>query len=240
MRVFVPAAAQPGESLALPHEEALHVTRVLRLGEGDTLRVFNGRGGEWQARITVAGKSAVHIATGDAATAARETRVRYTVALAALKGDGTDEALRDAVMMGATALRPFVSARSEAVAALRGARLERWQRVVVSAAKQSGRAVVPPVSAPVTFAALVAEGGDALRVLLVEPAIARVCVVPADLPAPAAVTLAVGPEGGWTGDEVALAEQAGWTLMQLGGRTLRATTTPLAALAACQAVWRDD
>lgn len=240
VRVFVPAAAHAGESLALPEDEAGHVTRVLRLGVGDALRVFNGRGGEWHARITAAGKAGVTVATGDAAPSARETRVRYTVALAALKGDGTDEALRDAVMMGAAAVRPFVSTRSEAVAALRGARLERWQRVAVSAAKQCGRAVVPVISPPVTFAALVAEDGDGLRLLLVEPALARPTVLMADVPEPAAVTLAVGPEGGWTGDEVALAERAGWTLTGLGGRTLRATSAPLAALAACQAVWRDD
>lgn len=240
VRVFVPAASQPGQSLALPDDEAGHVTRVLRLGAGDVLRVFNGRGGEWQARITAAGKSGVTVDTGEAAPSARETRVRYTVALAALKGDGTDEALRDAVMMGASTLRPFVAARSEAAAALRGTRLERWRRVAVSAAKQCGRAVVPAVSAPVSFASLIADHGDALRVLLVEPALGRTVVRPADLPAPPAVTLAVGPEGGWTEDEVTMAERAGWTLMGLGGRTLRAVSAPLAALAACQAVWRDE
>jgi len=241
-RVFVPEALQAGVQLALPAEEAAHVARVLRLGPGDRLRVFNGRGGEWLAQVETASKAAVTVTLLDAVPAARETRVRYTVALALLKGDGTDEAIRDVVMMGATAVRPFVAARSEVslAAAARGHRHERWQRVAVSSAKQCGRAVVPEVGAPVTFADLLARPTDGVGMLLVEPSAGPGPVALADVAPPAAVTLAVGPEGGWTGDEVARAVEAGWMRVRLGGRTLRATSAPLAALAACQAVWRDE
>ncbi len=124
-----------------------------------------------------------------------------------LKGDGTDEAIRDAVMMGASrgaAVRggalgdrrsraPLRDDRRAAVAAGGGG----------SAAKQCGRAVVPEMAAPVPFAALLAapvRGHRAL--LLVEPSAGRVTSALAEVPAPAAVTLAVGPEGGWTDDEV--------------------------------------
>ena len=242
VRIFVPDAAQPGEQLALPAEEAAHVARVLRLVRGDSLRVFNGRGGEWLARVESCSKAAVTVIVLEAAAPARETRVRYTIALALLKGDGTDEAIRDAVMMGAAAVLPFVAARSEvsAAAAQRGHRRDRWQRVAVSSAKQCGRAVVPAVDAPVTFDQVLAGSVDGLRLLLVEPGAGDGTVVLADVPAPGSATLAVGPEGGWTTAEVARAGNAGWMLVRLGGRTLRATSAPLAALAACQAVWRDD
>jgi 16S rRNA (uracil1498-N3)-methyltransferase len=242
VRAFLPDATQSGEQLALSPDAAAHVTRVLRLAVGDDLRVFNGRGGEWQARVVASSKASVVVAVLEAAAPARETRVRYTMALALLKGDGTDEAIRDVVMIGAAAVCPFVSARSEvsAVAALRASRLERWQRVAVSAATQCGRAVVPEVAAPVTFEAMIAAPADGVRLFFVEPAAGGSTVVLADVPAPAAVTLAIGPEGGWTAEEVASAASAGWRLVSLGGRTLRATSAPLAAVAACQAVWRDE
>ncbi len=242
VRVLVPEVSQSGLHLPLPADEAAHVARVLRLVPGDRLRVFNGRGGEWLARVATSTKASVTVEVLEAAMPGSETRVRYTMAVALLKGDGTDEAIRDAVMMGVATVMPFVAERSEigAAAALRGHRVERWRRVAVSSAKQCGRAVVPEVGAPVTFAALLAAPAREPRVLLVEPSAGRVTAALADLPAPAAVTLAVGPEGGWTDDEVARAEQAGWILMGLGGRTLRAVSAPLAALAACQAVWRDE
>ena len=238
----MPDASAPGEQLALPAEEAAHVARVLRLITGDSLRVFNGRGGEWTATITACARSAVTVVLSAAVTPAREPRVRYTVALALLKGDGTDEAIRDAVMMGAALVRPFAAAHGEVSlsAALRGHRLERWRRVAVASAKQCGRAVVPEVDAPVEFGAIAAAAAAELRLLLVEPSASLATVTMAELPAPAAVTLAIGPEGGWAPGEVALAGRKGWRLTSLGGRTLRATSAPLAALAACQAVWRDD
>ncbi len=241
-RVLVPEATQTGEQLELPPEEATHVARVLRLSAGDRLRVFNGRGGEWAATVIARTRATVTVSLAEPVASARETRVRYTVALAVLKGDGTDDAIRDAVMMGASSLRPFVSARSDvtAIAALRGNRLDRWNRVAASSAKQCGRALVPEIAAPVELHALVGAPLPGLRLWLVEPAVARVATAMADVPAPESATLAVGPEGGWTTEEVALAEREGWLLVGLGGRTLRATSAPLAALAACQAVWRDE
>jgi 16S rRNA (uracil1498-N3)-methyltransferase len=241
VRVFVPEASGPGEQLALPAEEAAHVSRVLRLVTGDSLRVFNGRGGEWAATVAQCTRSSVTVSVAGAVTPAPETRVRYTVALALLKGDGTDEAIRDAVMLGAALVRPFVAARGELSmsAALRGHRLDRWRRVAIASAKQCGRAVVPEIAAPVTFGVVAAAAGPALRLLLAEPSASAATMALADVPTPAAVTLAIGPEGGWTPDEVALAVHEGWLLASLGARTLRATSAPLAALAACQAVWRD-
>ena len=242
MRVFVPDAAGPGAPLALPPDEAAHVSRVLRLATGDVLRVFNGRGEEWAAVVTACARSSVTLSLTAAVTPARETRVRYCMALALLKGDGTDEAIRDAVMMGAALLRPFVAERGEVsmTAALRGHRLDRWRRVAVASAKQCGRAVVPDIAAPVAFGEIATSPHVELRVLLVEPSAAPTTVALAGLPRSAAVTLAIGPEGGWSPDELALAGREGWVLASLGGRTLRATSAPLAALAACQAVWGDD
>jgi 16S rRNA (uracil1498-N3)-methyltransferase len=163
-----------------------------------------------------------------------------------LKGDKMDDVVRDAVMIGATAIQPIVTTRSEAtVAALeRGNRCDRWSRVAVSSAKQCGRAVVPPVLDPISFDALT----DALRrltlpepaLMLVEPSAGggAVSLPDVDAAAPREATLVVGPEGGWTPEEVERAA-AVCRLVTLGGRTLRADAMATVAIAALFAVWKE-
>ncbi len=240
-RVLAPDAAAEGQTITLSPDESTHVGRVLRLGAGDDVRVFDGRGREWAATITSGGVSRVTAVLGTPVVPAAEPRVRYVLAPAVLKGDGTDEVIRDAVMMGAAQVRPFVAARSEARLAtlLKAERHARWARVSVASAKQCGRAVVPPVEPPVTFAEIVAATEPPLRLLLVEPGVSVEATRLAALPRPAAVTLAIGPEGGWADDEIQAARARGWTPVQLGARTVRAVSMALVALAACQAVWDD-
>lgn len=238
--MLAPDAAAVGQTLALSDDESAHVARVLRLGAGDALRVFDGRGREWDARIVETSRTRVSVVVGAPAVPAPETRVRYTVALAVLKGDGTDAMVRDAVMMGAVRVCPFVSTRTEVRLATleRGERHERWRRIAVAAAKQCGRAVVPEVDVPATFADVVAAvDSDAARLLLVEPSLDIAARPVGSFAAPDAATLAIGPEGGWTPAEVAAALDRGWIATQLGSRRLRATSMALVALAACQAVW---
>lgn len=240
-RVFAPGADRAGDTVVLGDDEAAHLTRVRRLGAGAAVRVFDGAGREWHGTIQAAGKRGVTVTLGEAAEPVPEPRVVYTLAVAVLKGDATDDAVRDAVMLGVSAIRPFVATRSEVSLATltRATRVERWTRIAVASAKQCGRAVVPRVCDPVAFEALVDQDAAGCRLLLTEPGAARDARAIADIAAPAAATLAIGPEGGWTPAEVTAAERAGWTAVQLGGRVLRAVSAPLVALAACQAVWRE-
>ena len=223
-RVLAPDAHAEGQTLALAADEAAHLGRVLRLRAGDAVRVFDGRGHEWRAIVASARGAAVTVTLG---------------APAVLKGDGTDDVIRDAVMLGAARLMPFVAARSETRLATvrRGERSARWQRIAVAAAKQCGRAVVPAIDPVVDFGAVVTAAADEVRLLLVEPALAADARPITSVPPPAAVTLAIGPEGGWTEAEVADARRLGWTAVRLGARTVRAAAMALVVLAACQAVW---
>jgi 16S rRNA (uracil1498-N3)-methyltransferase len=241
-RVHAADADASGQTLALSDGESAHVGRVLRLGVGDAVRVFDGRGREWHARIVAAARGRVEVELGATVTPAPEPRVRYTVAMAVLKGDGTDETIRDAVMMGAVRLRPFVAARSEVSlnALARAHRHARWQRIALASVKQCGRALVPVIDAPGGLDPLLDDPTDPLRALLVEPACTAAAVAFAALPPPSAVTLAIGPEGGWTADEVTRAVERGWRPVRLGPRTLRASAMALAALAGCQALWEGD
>jgi 16S rRNA (uracil1498-N3)-methyltransferase len=240
-RVLAPDAEATGQTITLAADESAHVGRVLRLAAGDAVRVFDGRGREWAATIQSGGATRVTVTLTAPVVPAAESVVRYVVAPAVLKGDATDDVIRDAVMLGAAQLRPFVATRSEVRLATltRAGRDARWARIAVAAAKQCGRAVVPPVDAAVAFDALVTSAETPLRLLLVEPSLAGEATSLRAIARPAAVTLAIGPEGGWTVDEVALAMTHGWTAVRLGGRTVRAASMALVALAACQAVWDD-
>ena len=237
-RFFAPAAGVPGDRILLPVDEAEHLTRVLRLSSGDRVRVFNGRGAEFEAVVDAADRDGVRLTLGAPCTPAPEPRVAITLAQAALKGDKMDDVVRDAVMIGVAAILPVVTARTEiSVAALtRSRRRERWERIAVSSAKQCGRAVVPLIAEPSQFDLHVALSESTFPspvFVLVEPNMAGgVPLGELDTTTiPARATLVVGPEGGWTADEVHAASALG-SLITLGGRTLRADATALVALAA--------
>jgi 16S rRNA (uracil1498-N3)-methyltransferase len=235
----------PGDEIvSLPREEGEHLTRVLRLGVGDTVAVFDGRGREFVGRVASAVRRDVRVQLVSRAVAAEEPQVALTLAQAVLKTDRMDEVVRDAVMMGASAVQPIVSKRTEAtVAALvRGARVDRWRRVALASVKQSRRAVLPDVRMPLTLETFLEEPAPALRLMLVEPG-ATAQVEPLSsiqkIPTPTDASLLVGPEGGWTGQECAAAAAHGVRLVTLGHRTLRADAVPVAAISVLQFLWGD-
>jgi 16S rRNA (uracil1498-N3)-methyltransferase len=243
-RFYAPDAHTTGALVALPAEEGAHLTRVLRLRPGDEVRVFDGGGREFAAVVEDAAKAGVRVRIGAAVEPAPERGVAVTLAQAVLKGDKMDDVVRDAAMMGVSAVQPVVSARSETtVSALaRGRRRERWERVTVASIKQCGRAVLPAVLPPCTLDSLMGGlrqvGPAATAIMLVEPSASAVADPLRELALPPrrAVTLIVGPEGGWTAAEIAAAEDL-CCLVTLRGPTLRADAMPVVALAAVFAKW---
>ena len=245
-RFHAPDAQASGDVVVLPAEEGEHLTRVLRLKAGDPLRVFNGRGGEFDAVVEQAGKGGVLVRVGAAQRPAPEPRVAITLAQAALKGDKMDDVVRDAVMLGVAAFQPVITARAETTRATleRGRRRERWERIAVSSAKQCGRATVPAILEPIEFGDLV----DALAkmmlplpaLMLVEPGTGRetTSLSELDLAPQRGATVLIGPEGGWTPEEIDRAA-AVCRLVTCGGRTLRADAMPVVALAGLFTIWRE-
>jgi 16S rRNA (uracil1498-N3)-methyltransferase len=242
-RFYLPDAHASGDVAALPEEEARHLTRVLRLKPGDAVRVFDGRGGEFEALVERAARGRVEIRVGDPREAAAEARIAVTLAQAVLKGDKMDDVVRDAVMMGVAAIQPIVTARTEVTAATleRAHRRERWERVAISSAKQCGRAVVPPILEPVAFDALLHAVAEmrlpSPALMLVEPGASADATPLGELNSapPRETTVAVGPEGGWTPEEILAASAC--RLITLGGRTLRADAMATIAMAALFARW---
>jgi 16S rRNA (uracil1498-N3)-methyltransferase len=245
-RFFAPSLDPGDEAVTLPRDEAEHLTRVLRLAVGDTVSVFDGRGNEFVARVVRADRrdARVQIISRLDEAAAAEPVVPLTLVQAVLKGDKMDDIVRDAVMLGVTAIQPLVTTRAETtVAALaRGARPDRWRRVALASVKQSGRALLPEIRQPLTLETFLGDPPPALTLMLVEPAAnagAEPLSALRDHPAPQDAAILVGPEGGWIEQEWTAARDRGARLVTLGRRTLRADAVPIAAISVLQFLWGD-
>ena len=245
-RFHAPAAERTGDVTELPHDEAQHLIRVLRLKVGAAIRVFNGRGTEFDAVVAAVSKDGARIRVGPSRDAVPEAHVTVTLAQAVLKSDKMDAVVRDAVMMGVAAIQPLVTTRSEvALAALqRGHRQARWQRIAVSSAKQCGRAVVPAVLEPRAFRDVSVSLADMTLpgpgLMFVEPSASTDVLSLGDLDAapPRETTVLIGPEGGWTAEEIDEGSAA-CRLVTLGTRTLRADAMAMVALTALFTRWRE-
>jgi 16S rRNA (uracil1498-N3)-methyltransferase len=240
-RCFVPVVAS--DRVTLPPDEAHHVTRVLRLGAGADVVVFDGQGHEWDARIAATDRHDVTIEIVASRTPVAEPAIAVTLAVALLKGDQMATVVRDATALGVAVIQPFVSSHvAVPERAWRDRSIERWQRVAVASAKQCGRSVVPAMADVLTYPDVLDRAGDDLVLCCVEPAhgIALDAGRPIARPSSGRAWLCIGPEGGWSAQELALARQRHATLIGLGPRTLRAEIAPTVALSALWTQWGWD
>ena len=215
------------------------------------MAVFDGAGREFRARVERVSRDGADLALLDEANAAAEPVVRLTLGQSVLKGDKMDEVVRDATMMGVVAVEPLITAHT--VAHIKaGAAPERWRRIAIASAKQCRRAVLPSIGVGMGFDDWLARDTAEVKVILVEPAaVSLEGGLRADKPLaewtqdaqlqtrPPSASLLVGPEGGWSADEVARAVRAGYRPLTLGRRTLRADAVPIVAISVLQYLWRD-
>lgn len=233
-RAYAPDAEE-GKDVLLPPDEGAHLTRVLRLGVGGAVRLFDGKGAEYAGEIIAVRRADVRVRVDHPEESAAESPVRFIVAPALIKGDGFDEVVRDAVMMGATVVRPLLTERT--IAKPRETMVERWSRVALAATKQSGRATLATVEAPVTVDQLLASDASAMRLVCVEPSADMLVTDVLTLPPPASALLLTGPEGGWSPGELELFKEQAVTFVRIGQRTITAERATLAALAVLIAAW---
>lgn len=233
-RAYAPDA-EVGKDVLLPPDEGAHLTRVLRLGVGAAVRVFDGNGAEYAGEIVAVRRSDVRVRVDNPDESAAESPVRLVAAPALIKGDGFDEIVRDAVMMGAAVVRPVLTERT--VAKPRDAMVERWGRVALAATKQSGRAVLARVEAPVSVVQLLSSDASALRLVSVEPSADILVSDALTLPAPASALVLTGPEGGWSPAELQMFKEQALTFIRIGRRTITAERATVAAMAVLMSVW---
>ena len=223
-----------GDLAALVGEHADHLARVLRARVGQDFDIATPKGVR-RGQITSITDDRVEFELGEEVPGGG--LVEITLVLAIFKFDRMEWAIEKCTELGVSRILPVISRRTDShLAAASEKRAERWQRIARQAAEQSRRAAPPQISAPVELAEALNFPG-ALRIVLAESegqAMLRDLLTPQK--AEDGVTLAVGPEGGWTDAELQSFQQAGWTSASLGNTILRAETAAIAATAVVSAL----
>jgi 16S rRNA (uracil1498-N3)-methyltransferase len=232
-RVYIDEPLSVGKGTVISGSAANHIARVLRLRDGDALTLFDGRGGEYGARITGVRKDTVQVDLHEHRDVERESALDLTLAQGISRGERMDWVMQKATELGVRRIVPVLTERS--VVRLddrRGERkLQHWRAITVAACEQCGRNRVPEVLPPSSFFEAIGASDPKMTRLLLSPAASLRL---RDLPRPAAVTLLIGPEGGLADHEEDAAIRAGFEPVQLGPRILRTETAAIAALAALQ------
>lgn len=237
-RLFTPAALGAGTAVALEQPQAHYLLHVLRLKAGDPVLLFNGREGEWRARLQSSGKRAVS-AEVEERTRSQTEPADLQYWFAPLKHSRLDYVVQKAVEMGAARLQPVITRHTQVARV----NLGRMRANAVEAAEQCGILTLPDIGAPLALEQAIAEREPA-RLLIF-------CDEDAEVKDPVAalqgarerrppLALLIGPEGGFAGEERAMLLRAPNVLrLALGPRILRADTAAVAALALVQAVLGD-
>ena len=226
-RFFI--TTQPaGDRAVLEGDEARHLTRVLRAKVGDTVSLFDGRGREWPARVASLGRDRVELDTTEPTVDPVPVAIPLTLAVALPKGDRQKWMVEKLTELGAARLVPLETTRGVAEAtASAQARLE---RVVIEACKQCGRNTLMEIAAGHPLERLLAEVPDGACVVIAHPGGTPLDV--AAIPTTATEIIAlVGPEGGFTDEELGVADRAGVIRISLGPHILRVETAAIALAA---------
>jgi len=233
VRLFVPIPDPAPAEVTLSNERRHYLVHVLRLGEGDTLELFDGTGRSFDARVAAVEPHQVRLVLG----ASRSTPPHREVAIlqGLPKGDKLEWVLQKGTELGATSFFPVAAARSVVKLEPKraGERTSRWSRIVEEAARQCRRNDVPRVHPPLPLdeAARQLAPGTTLLVLDEEESAVPLGEAFRSCPPGSPVALVVGPEGGLEREEVASLQALGARTVTLGRRILRTETAALAALA---------
>jgi 16S rRNA (uracil1498-N3)-methyltransferase len=246
-RLYCPMSLSEGAVIELPAPVAHHASRVLRLRPGDAVTLFNGQGGEFEARLAGIASGHVLATVGTRRAIERESPLDVTLMQGLAASERMDWAIQKAVELGVNAIAPVTMARS--VTRLDDARAvkraEHWRSIVVASCEQCGRNRLPVLHPLRDFAAAIAPSdpgradvpGDAVLSLVLAPGEGS-ALTQFDRPA-GAIRVLVGPEGGLAPDELSAAKRAGFEPLVVGPRILRTETAGAAVLAAMNALWGD-
>ncbi len=235
-RIYTPQPLTCGETAILEPQASKHISRVLRLKENHPIKIFNGLGGEYQATIDSIDNKSVALAVNTHTTENTESPINTHIAVAVSKGDKMDFIVQKCTELGASSITPIITERSDVKL-----NQERWQKkhqhwisVSISACEQSGRNLLPTINEVQAFSHWV---NNAYGECCIFHPVANHSI--SALSDNSDYSLCFGSEGGFTDYEIETATTAGFKVIGLGPRILRAETAPLSALAIVQARWGD-
>jgi len=224
-RFFIPGSITTGVPLDLPHSTAHHLKHVLRLSDGE-ITVFNGEGGEYRCRIAEVGRKNVTVKPLEFIDVDRRARLCVHLGLCILKKDAMDRALGRSVELGASRITPLVSEHCTVASKVIRNRVDHWRQVIIAACEQSGLNLLPILDEPRPLVDWVESTAPGLKLISLQghqP-------LPDTSDFPDSTSLLVGPEGGFSTDEINTSVNAGFVPVTFGERVLRAETAPLVAL----------
>jgi 16S rRNA (uracil1498-N3)-methyltransferase len=236
-RLYCPQPLVPGTSIDLPEAVAHHLY-VLRLQAGDALTLFNGEGSQYQAELVTLDKRRASARVQAEVAFDAELPYAITVAQALPEASKMDWIVEKAVEMGVAAIVPLAAQRC--VVRLSAERAEKkmahWQGIIVAAAEQSGRNRLTRLAPPAAFHDWTAQH-DLHRRILLTPRAEQTLPQWARHQPPQAISLMIGPEGGFTEQEEEIALSRGALALGMGTRILRTETAAIAAVSALNALW---
>lgn len=236
-RFFLAHPLAIGDTVTLPDNVSHHI-QVLRLAQGSNITIFNGDGGEYVATLTSIAKREVIADIKTFTPREAELAHALTLAQALPEASKMDWIIEKAVELGATSMQPLAAQRC--VVKLAGERAakkaQHWQGIAIAAAEQSGRNRLLQIAELAGYPQWITQQDLHRRILLTPRAEQSLSGWARHHP-PQAVTLIVGPEGGFTEQEEDMAIKHGALALSMGPRILRTETAGLAALAAINAIW---
>lgn len=237
-RIFTEQDLSPGAELTIEQRAVHYLVRVLKLRPGESLVLFNGDGFDYAAELVSARRDAVALQVNARLPAVAESPLRLTLVQAVGKGDRMDYSLQKATELGVAEVQPVFSARTEV--RLQGSRLDKrmahWRGVLVAACEQCGRASLPELAGAISLEEWLQIPSEQCRYVL-DPQ-AESCLAASEKPGTAA-TVIIGPEGGFTEQEMRQLTLAGARAVRLGPRILRTETAGPAALTVLQTLFGD-
>ena len=231
----MPTPAVVGDTVCIDGQDAVHLQKSLRLRVGDAVLLCDGRSTEYDTVITAFADGGVTLTVESVRVSTAEPTLNITLYQGLPKGDKFEWIIQKAVELGVTTIVPVEMSRSIAkIGDKADKKQKRWQTIADEAASQSGRGILPQVTAPVSFASILPqlaqttalvcyEGGGEPFPTLIDPAMRELAIV-------------IGPEGGIAPDEIAAMQDVGVRVATLGPRILRCETAPIATIAAAMAL----
>ena len=238
-RIYVDLPLQESSVFDLPQASFQHVCKVLRLKNDYSLILFNGQGGQYQAKLINVEKRSAQVEVLNYQALENESPIKVTLGQTLSRGERMDYAIQKAVEAGVHRIQPLFSERCEVK--LNTERLDKkiqhWQQIAISAAEQSGRGHVPEVLSPINLLDWTNDCKDMLKITMHHHSAKPISEM--SEPEDKAVSVLIGPEGGLTESEVEASIQHGFQPVALGSRVLRTETAPVVILTCINLLWGD-
>ncbi|GAV20819.1 16S rRNA (uracil1498-N3)-methyltransferase [Mariprofundus micogutta] len=234
-RLYIEEEINIGESIGLPSDQGHYLRTVMRLGPGSPVVLFNGFGGEYQGTIEILTKQESSIHVESFADISREMPVSVHIVQAACRNEKIETVLQKATELGAASFTIIRSERSSLKldANKLGKRIERWQKIIIEAAEQSERTSVPKVQWLNKLSDVDAKG---MAFTLHPETDTSWPEQRSNMASASNITLAIGPEGGWSPRDIEILASAGFQSLTFGPRVMRTETAAPALLAAIQSL----